>query len=101
MQRKQDANHYDDLISTQVYSATSSGSLLISVGRLEVTMLKMVSAVSCFRNGSSRASSFLPFETSRNGRNSTPESLNQNISENVQLKFSIHQNAYDDSTASF
>lgn len=54
---------------------TSSASLLISVGKLDVTIRKIFSAESCFRNGSKRARSLLPFETSRKGRNSPPESL--------------------------
>lgn len=46
-------------------------------------MLKILSAVSCLRNGSSRARSLFPLETSRKGRNSPPESLHGNIWENV------------------
>lgn len=50
-------------------------------------MLKTLSAASCLRNGRRRASSFLPFETSRKGRNSPPESLHQKIWEKSLFTF--------------
>lgn len=64
---------------TEAQAATSSVSLLISVGRFEVTTLKIVSALWCLRKGSSRANSLLPFETAKKGRNSPPESLLGNM----------------------
>lgn len=45
------------------------------IGRLRDTMRKILNEESFFRNGSSRAISFLPFETSRKGRNSSDEYL--------------------------
>lgn len=63
---------------TWTQAATSSASLLISVGRFVVTTLKSVSAFWCFRKGSSRANSFLPFETAKKGRNSPAASLLEN-----------------------
>lgn len=66
---------------------TSSVSLLISRGRLEVMILKILNAASRLRKGSRRPINLFPFATSRNGRNSSPESLHQNIREKCsQLK---------------
>lgn len=58
---------------------TSSVSLLISIGRWEVTTSRIFRAQSWSRNGRSRASSLFPLETSRQGRNSSPDPLQSYI----------------------
>lgn len=64
-------------VKTEV-NFTSSVSLLISRGRLEVMILKTLKAASRLRKGSRRPINLLPFATNRKGRNSSPESLRPN-----------------------